>query len=232
MVKSLTLKQKTTGYRYNRDSFLLADFFRPRGAASLIDLGAGVGVVSILIGRTNPNMIITAVEINKELAAQAMSNARQTGLTRYHTVVANVMDTPNMLGEGRFDCAVSNPPYHEVGSGRICADPARAAARHELTMTLEGLVKTSARLLREGGRLFVTMIHERRAQYERILAGNGFFETRHRQVLPLPDGKPILFLSEVALGVKLPKTVEPPLALRSTGGGDSDEYKLVASRQS
>ena len=35
----------------------------------------------------------------------------------------------------RFDLVAANPPYRQVGTGRISPDPARAAARHELLGT-------------------------------------------------------------------------------------------------
>ncbi|MGK7344603.1 MAG: tRNA1(Val) (adenine(37)-N6)-methyltransferase [Candidatus Nitrospinota bacterium M3_3B_026] len=232
MSPSLTLAQAGAGYRYNRDSFILADFFRPRGSLSMIDLGAGAGVVSILIGMDNPGLEPFAVEINPALASAALWNARRSGLARYHVIAADMLRVPDILGSTKFGAVVSNPPYYKAGAGRLCADPARAAARHETKMTLEGLARTASRLLAEGGTMTISMIPERRGEYEKILESAGFHEIRYREIIPVPGGPPNVFLSEARLGGdgEEKRVVEPPLTLRTPEGEDSAEYRKIAVR--
>ncbi|MBI5814737.1 MAG: methyltransferase [Nitrospinae bacterium] len=228
--KTLSLNQRETGYRYNRDSFALADFFRPAGAGALLDMGAGVGVVSILIGIENPRIKITALEINPELARLAEENARNNGLENYHVVTGDMMESPKLFSKGTFDAVVSNPPYRRKGSGRLNPDPAKAAARHEIMMTLDGLVKSASHVLKEGGALWITMIHERRDEYCAILARHGFGETRVRDVKSFTGSPPILFLSEARLGHKGNAEEQSALVLKKGDGADSDEFNRIIAR--
>lgn len=232
MSPSLTLAQDGAAYKYNRDSFILADFFKPRSSLPLIDLGAGSGVVSILIGMDNPELALFAVEIDPALAAAALSNARRSGLARYHVIAADMLRAPDILGSTKFGAVVSNPPYYKAGAGRLCANPGRAAARHETRMTLEGLARAASSLLAEGGTMTISMIPGRRGEYENILQDNGFHEIRYREVIPLPGGPPNVFLSEARRGGDLGenRVVELPLVLRTAEGEDSAEYRKIAVR--
>ncbi|MBF0291923.1 MAG: methyltransferase [Nitrospinae bacterium] len=227
---SLQLGQETSGYRYNRDSFMLADFFDPSSVESLLDAGAGVGVVSILIGKAHPSMKITALEINPHVAATALANARKNGLSRYHVVAGDVMGSVNLFGKHKFDAVVSNPPYRKAGTGRLNADPVKAVARHELRMTLDGLVKVSSAILKQGGSLTLTMIWERRDEYISALSRYGFHEKRFRKARSFDDSPPLWFLSEARFNVKTETVETPPLTLKSADGGDSPEFmRIMAS---
>ena len=223
----LKLGQETSGYRYNRDSFMLADFFDPSGVNSLLDAGAGVGVVSILIGKAHPSMKITTLEINPRVAATAHANARENALSRYHVIVGDVMDSANLFDKHKFDAVVSNPPYRKAGTGRLSADPVKAVARHELRMTLDGLVKISSVILREGGSLTLTMIWERRDEYLAALDRYGFHEKRFRKARSFDNSASLWFLSEARFNVKTETVEIAPLTLKSADGGDSPEFMRI-----
>ena len=83
----------------------------------MADLGAGSGILSILIGGKNPKNIVYALEIQEQLANMAQRSVEMNGL-------ANVICDP-----GRFKRSappacpgatllVCNPPYERMGSGR------------------------------------------------------------------------------------------------------------------
>lgn len=219
-----------TGYRYNRDSFVLADFFNPDGARSVADFCAGVGVVSILAGLRAHWLTLTAVELQPGLAALARENAMNSGVSRYRTVAGDIMDAPSLFRGRMFDAVISNPPYRKKGSGRINPDPAKALARHEIRMTLKGLVRGASQVLRDGGTLNIVMLRERLDEYAKILGEAGFGGGRLREVASLPGDKPGLFLSEAVLGASASPEMEPTLYLKSPDGGDSEEFLNIMAR--
>ena len=177
----ITLKQSEEGYRYNRDSFLLADFVDTKKVVRLLDVGAGVGVVSILLGGLNENIKITALEINEQLAICAKQNGETSQLKNYQVVIGDLRHASRMFRAGSFDAIVANPPYRKKGSGRINLDPVKAVARHEIKMTLEDLVNASVILLAENGSLSISMIAERKKEYLALLDSSGFVETRQKR---------------------------------------------------
>ena len=224
--KRLTLSQHDRGYRYNRDSFILASFFDPRGAVSVADFCAGAGVVTALLAVSGKGRRFVALELSPRLAALARRNAEQSGAARVDVIAGDVMSAPALFRGRPFGAIICNPPYRKAGSGRINPDPEKALARHELAMTLEGLVRAAAATLQPGGTLTVVMIHERLDEYLALLARNGFFPARVREVRSFDDGPPVLFLMEARLG-EAARADMPPLVLKSREGGDSDEFKSL-----
>ena len=57
----LQLFQSRHGYRYSLDPLLLVRFCnQPPPGGRIIDLGAGCGIISLLLARVNPNAMVTA----------------------------------------------------------------------------------------------------------------------------------------------------------------------------
>ena len=68
--------QPESGYRYNSDSLFLYDFissFQPRGR--MLDVGAGSGVVGLLVARDHPKVALHAVEKQDLFTFLAQKNA-------------------------------------------------------------------------------------------------------------------------------------------------------------
>lgn len=57
---------------------------------------------------------------------------------------------PN-LGAGKWDAITVNPPYMKVPSGAHNQNARMNLARHEVECTLEDVIRTSARLIKEQG---------------------------------------------------------------------------------
>ena len=113
----LTLTQPARGYRYSLDPFLLAGFCRPRPRERILDLGAGVGVIGLLLARRHPTVRVVGIELQPELARHAAENARASGLAaRVHVVRADLREAPRFLPPEHFNRVVANPPFRRPGS--------------------------------------------------------------------------------------------------------------------
>jgi len=73
----MLLYQPESGYCYNSDSLFLYNFInslKPKG--KVLDVGAGCGVVGLLIARDNPKVQLEAVEPQAAFIHYARTNAR------------------------------------------------------------------------------------------------------------------------------------------------------------
>src|SRR5688572_25658633 len=89
----LTLWQpaRGRGYRFNLDPVLLYGFAPP--AAHTVDLGAGCGVLGLLLAAGGKAQRVTAIEIQPELAILAAKNADENGLRGRYEVLTGDLRT-------------------------------------------------------------------------------------------------------------------------------------------
>src|SRR5512143_1812584 len=148
--------QAKSGYRFSLDALLLADFPDIKACRSILELGAGSGVVSLLLAKKYPRAHVVGVEIQDGLYKRAVRNAELNGLSdRVQFVHTDFrLFSKSTLLKG-VDLIVSNPPFRSPGTGRISPGDERAAARHELTGGIRDVVKAASLMLKNRGRLCV-----------------------------------------------------------------------------
>jgi len=139
--------QPDTGYRYNSDSLFLYDFissFKPRGR--MLDVGAGSGVVGLLVARDHPKVVLSAVEKQDVFTFLAQKNAEVNNI-EYHLEQCDFLEFEDDKG---FDYIVSNPPFYHEGASRS-EDEVINTARYNVHLPLNDFVHKAAKLLRSQG---------------------------------------------------------------------------------
>ncbi len=208
------LLQPREGYRYSIDSLLLASFAAPRPGDRVVDLGAGCGVVSVVLARRFPGIELVAVELQEELCRWARENRRRHGLQgRMEVICGDIGRYRQLFPAGAFDYAVSNPPFRPVGNGRLCPHPGEALARHEIAMDLATLMAAAAYLLRPGGRLAVVYAAERLARLVWTMEEAGLEPKRMAPVYPRQGARARLVLVEGCRNGGEELRLEPPVFL-------------------
>ena len=110
--KQVRLKQLTKGYRFGSDAVLLASYVTAK-KGYLLELGAGVGAVSLGIAWRNPKCRIVAVEKDPEIGALLLENiAANEMLNQVTTKHISIEHLPKDF-ESRFDYVIANPPFHK-----------------------------------------------------------------------------------------------------------------------
>ncbi len=158
----LDIHQPPTGYRYSIDAVLLAAHVFPRSDDTILDLGVGCGIITLLLAYRFPRLSIYGVEIQKELADFAIRNVIANKMSDQIKIVHHDMETLDTDSfPDKIDMAVTNPPYYKVKTGRTNPDRQRAIARHEICITLKDIVLTARRLLSAKGKFVIIYPAER-----------------------------------------------------------------------
>ncbi len=143
----MQLYQKSDGYCYNSDSIFLYGFishFTPKGR--VLDVGAGCGVVGLLVARDHPKVALEMIELQSASAFLARKNAEVNGIdTTVHE--GDLLTFEDAQG---FDYIVSNPPFYHEGAV-LSQNGSIACARSGASLPLEPFVHKIAALLRPRG---------------------------------------------------------------------------------
>lgn len=144
--------QAEKGYRFSIDSLLLSDFVTTAPGDRVVDLGAGCGVLGLMLLAGRPLDHVFCLEIQGALADQASRNAALNGFSRKMSVVVGDMRHPPLC-PSIADVVVCNPPYRAAKSGRMNPHAAKAIARHELLASLNDVLSAAGRVLKPKGRI-------------------------------------------------------------------------------
>ena len=140
----MLLYQPQSGYCYNSDSIFLYDFinhFQPKG--KVLDVGAGCGVVGLLVARDNKKVELEAVEKQAAFREYAKVNARVNSIE----YVLHEGDFLELKSDTKYDYIISNPPFYPAGVQKS-EDEMLFHARYNVNLPLEPFFKKVSQLLK------------------------------------------------------------------------------------
>jgi tRNA1Val (adenine37-N6)-methyltransferase len=253
-IRDIRIYQSRSGYRFSVDALMLFSFVNLARADHIADLGAGSGIVGILLAKKYPASRFTLIELQEGLAALAERNISLNALQeRVVAVNADVktlslrkrtaecgpakdQGAPDLsdeaglgarLSAGCYDLVVSNPPFRRARSGKISEGDEKALARHELALTLTDVVEAASALLRHRGRFFIVYLPERLADLIAALRPKALEPKRVRFVHSHISSEAKMVLVEAVKGGKAGLKVEKPLCIYDEGRTYSAEVRAL-----
>jgi tRNA1(Val) A37 N6-methylase TrmN6 len=140
---------------FNLDTILLADFSTiPKGCKTILDFGCGSGALMLYLSQKCTS-IIKGIEIQKNRVLLSNTNIQINNLeNRLSVELNNIKDVVYK----DIDYIICNPPFFKVDEkSNLSIDEDELIARHEVTITLEDIIKSISRCLKFGGQF--SMIH-------------------------------------------------------------------------
>jgi tRNA1Val (adenine37-N6)-methyltransferase len=222
----LFIEQENTGYRYSIEPFLLSDFMTLLPGQSVLDIGAGCGIIPLLIVHREPTLKVTAIEIQD--SSQAQKNIHQNKMEKQISLIhGDFLKEAKNLEPESFDHIVSNPPYRKIKTGRINPDSGKALARHELALSMSSLLDKSAPLLKKNGQITLAYPPERLSELMRELECRSLYPNQAQFVHGNYKAPAKIVLVSAFKGKKADFSVAPPLAVYNEDGTYSKEMEEV-----
>ena len=154
--KHFTVSQDRSAMKVGTDGVLLGAWTTlDKNPESILDIGAGTGLIALMLAQRSTTETIDAIEIEEAAFEQCVQNFEVSPwgdrLFCYHAGLDEFVDE----WEDTYDLIVSNPPFYaeEVSSG----DPSRDTARQNQSLPFEELLKGVSKLLSKNG-VFSTII--------------------------------------------------------------------------
>ena len=216
---SITLIQPKHGYRFSIEAILLGRFAHAGTRDRVLDLGAGCGVVSIMIATLCRPREVVAVEIQPPLAGMIARNAVINQLKSVTAINADLRQKKIAgVAPASFDLVVANPPYRAAASGRENPDHGRRVARGESTATLTDFVAAARRYARTRGRVAFVFTARRSAELIAAMRSHHLEPKRIRFVHSRLTAPASVMLIEARASGGIEVAIEPPLILYDRPG--------------
>ncbi|MEW5900232.1 MAG: methyltransferase [Acidobacteriota bacterium] len=219
----LLILQKKRGYRFSVDAPLLADFIRTKSSDDILELGAGNGIISLLLSR-KPFRRITAVEIQPGLADLARRNIALNGLEKKITV--REQDLRLFHPRRKFDVVFANPPYIQKKGGLLSSMVEKSIAKHEIRADIFDIMRVAGKVLRPEGRAYLVFPAKRKADFDQALEANDLKIRAVRYVHPRRGEAARWFLAECGFRAGSREAV-PPLYIYDEDGEYTPEMKRI-----
>lgn len=156
--KNLKIIQDDELYCFTSDSVVLANFVKIKKEDIAVEIGAGCGVISILVQAKNSLKKIFAFEIQEKMAKLCEKNIILNNLQEKITLFCD--DVKNF--EKYFqsvDVVFSNPPYFKETN--FPQSNSKKIAKEQVCLSCEDLTRVASKMLKNGGQFYCCYTAER-----------------------------------------------------------------------
>ncbi len=175
--KQFTVNQDRCAMKIGTDSVLLGAWASlNHNPFSVLDIGAGTGVLSLMIAQRSNAELIDALEIDSDAYEQCVENFEQSTwgdrLFCYHASLDEFTDEI----DDQYDLIISNPPFYSEDSKTNI--PERDLARFQDAMPFQHLLQCASKLLSENGLFSVIIPYKEEQNFIQLASDFSLFPNR------------------------------------------------------
>lgn len=213
---NLKIVQDTDGFKFSLDSILLANFVTlNKSSKKIMDIGAGNGIISILLGQKT-NAHIDGVEIQKESYLNFVQSIKINNLEdKISCYNCDIKDFYKSIESDTYDVIVSNPPYFS-GMNQSKNDM-KKIARHNVSLDYKDVIIISKKLLKNNGLLSIVHRPEMLMEIMFYMRKNNIEPKKVRFVYPYKGKNANILLIEGAKNGKPGLKILEPLYVYEDG---------------
>lgn len=193
--------------------------------ASVLDIGCGCGVISLMIAQRCPHAQVLGVDIDAPSIEEATQNALQSPFAhRVRFCLADIRDMATEPTCGRFDLILCNPPYYTEDT--LPPEQRRSRARNALHLSFESLVYSVCRIMSEQGTFALIIPMQERDIFVSEAYAKGLHISRECRVQTVQRKQPKRVMLEFRFH-PVDHFAPSFLTLQSFDGSRTQEYSLL-----
>lgn len=179
--KQFSLQQDKTAMKVGTDGVLLGAWANLEiNLNSILDIGAGTGLIALMMAQRCDAETIDAIELNDAAYEQTVENFENSDwadrLFCYHASLQEFTDEI----EDKYDFIISNPPFYTSTYKELSEE--RAMARHSESLTYSDLLESTSKLLSEKGNCAFIIPFEETENFIKIAEENKLYPNRITRV--------------------------------------------------
>lgn len=185
--KQFTIQQDRCAMKVGTDGVLLGAWAPvSNNPFSILDIGAGTGLIALMMAQRSTAEQIDAIEIDDEAYEQAVENFEESKwgdrLFCYH---AGLDEFVEEMHDEEYDIIVSNPPFYSENYSS--GNEQRDKARFTESLPFEHLIEAAAILLSENGIFSVIIPFKEEEKFIAIAAEFNLYPAKITRVKGTPD---------------------------------------------
>lgn len=207
--QKFSVRHAKSAMKVGIDSMLLGGWAPFKNPKTILDIGTGCGLLSLMMAQRFPGVEIMGVEMDPVACEETEGNfTRSPWSDRLKTIQGNALDLSGKF-PGRFDAIISNPPFFT--ESLRSQDQRKNTARHQESLSTTTLLQLADKLLNSCGTMALILPHDHLAHIRADLESVDLFIDHLVHVRPLITRTPhriMLYLSRVSA-----RTIEDELVI-------------------
>ena len=186
--KQFTVKQDKCAMKVGTDAVLLGAWCPiENNPKTILDIGAGTGILALMLAQRSNADQIDAIEIDEDAYEQCVENFENSPwndrLFCFHADVEEFLDEP----EDEYDLIISNPPFYSEDFKTN--NDQRDLARFTDALPFDTLIETAALLLSENGIFAVIIPFKEETHFIELCANYDLFPVKGTRVRGNPTSE-------------------------------------------
>ncbi len=184
--KNLRICQDDKMFKFSLDTMLLASFVTVKKKCKrILDIGTGNAPIPVMLSEKTKATIV-GVEIQKSLVELANKTIKMNNLENQVEIInKDVKEWYKNEAGDKFDTIVCNPPFFKTSeNSNLNQAVEKTIARHEITLTVEDVMKIAKKMLINGGNLAIVQRPERFVDVLLAMKENNISPKRIKVIYP------------------------------------------------
>lgn len=216
--KQFEVKHEQSAMKVGTDALLLGAMVHAENAGKCLDVGAGCGVISLMLAQRYPSLQIDAIELDTPSSEECANNFMNSPWNNQLTSIQG--DFLTYVPHQQYDLIVSNPPFYT--NGLLSIDHRKSSAKHNASMPFSDFFEKVKALLSSDGQCWVILSSSDVNAVEKLAQNEGLHPSIRCWIFGRPGKKNrcvLVFIKELV------QPIEREFVVRNENGSYTKAYR-------
>ena len=216
--KKFEVVQTHSAMKVGTDAMILGAFIDSKNKKAGLDIGAGTGVLSLMVAQNNKEIKISGIEIDELSFKECQSNFQNCIWAKRMKAIKG--DFIDFVSDSKYDLIFSNPPYYQTNLKSL--NERQAQSKHIKGLSIEVFFSKCFDLLTQNGSLWVIVPFQDSDSWISEAKNSGLSVNQNIRVKGSQGGKDIRMI--LSFEKHSNSQIEKYLTIREASGSYTKEY--------